>query len=616
MCGIAGFFHPKADYLSNEDYYKNLLSSMNEKQLHRGPDEGDIMLTNRCGFAHRRLSIIDLETGKQPLTKSFGEHLFTIIFNGEIYNYKELRQELISLNHSFETTSDTEVILECFLEFGCEFVKKLDGIYSFVIYNSRHETLYLYRDPFGIKPLFYTFVNDTLVFSSEIKSLFCFPNVKTEVSADGLNEIFGLGPARTPGNAVFVDIKEVKPGFFLTHNRFGLMEQEYFKLHSRPHKDNYKETIEKTKDYLCSAIKRQMVSDVDICTFLSGGIDSSIVSSILAKELGKEGKTLHTFSFDFTDNAAYFEPNAFQCTQDRPYVDQMVAYLNSKHHYLECGTREQADLLIDSVKAHDLPCMADIDSSLLYFCHEVSKTHKVVLTGECADEIFGGYPWFHKNEFFLANTFPWTPDLSPRKKLLSPDLLAKLHMDEYVQNAYYHTLKEVEILPEENETETSRRGIAYLNIRYFMQTLLNRMDRTSMASGLEARVPFADKTLLSYVYNVPWEMKAKGGLVKNLLRQASISLLPEEVLFRAKSPYPKTYNPGYEELLTQRLKEEITSQSPLYPLLNHEELQLFFNSTKDYGKPWYGQLMAGPQMLAYLLQIHYWMKEYHVTVHI
>lgn len=614
MCGIAGFFNPYADYLSNENVYKNLLQAMNQKQLHRGPDDGNVMLTKRCGLAHRRLSIIDLETGRQPLTKSMSDHFFTIIFNGEIYNYKELKQELICLNHTFQTTSDTEVILECFLEFGPEFVKKLDGIYSFAIYNSRHETLLLYRDPFGIKPLFYTLLDDTLVFSSEIKSLFCFPGVNAQVSLDGLNEIWGLGPARTPGNAIFVNIKEVKPGYFLTYNRYGVFEEAYFTLHSRPHKDSYHETIEKTSDYLYQAVKRQMVSDVDICTFLSGGIDSSIVSSILSKELKKEGKTLHTFSFDFVNNSTYFEPNAFQCSLDRPYVDKMVEYLNSRHHYLECDTKQQADLLIESVKAHDLPCMADIDSSLLFFCHEVKKSHKVVLTGECADEIFGGYPWFHKEEFLLADTFPWTPDLTPRKKLLAPDLLNELHMDEYVENAYFNTLKEVEILPFENDTETSRRRIAYLNIRYFMQTLLNRMDRTSMASGLEARVPFADKTLLTYVYNVPWEMKAKGGLVKNLLRQASTSLLPEEILFRTKCPYPKTYNPGYEQLLTDRLKEEVTPSSPLYPLLNHKELQMFLNSPKDYGKPWYGQLMAGPQMLAYLLQIHYWLKEYHISI--
>lgn len=614
MCGIAGFFHPDAEYTKAATSFSNILGKMNRSQHHRGPDENNILLSKRCGLAHSRLAIIDLKTGMQPMTKEYSGHTFTIIFNGEIYNYRECKEELLALGHTFQTTSDTEVILECYLEFGPDFVKKLNGIFSFAIYNSRHETIYLYRDPFGVKPLFYTLQNGTLVFASELKALFDFPDIRPVVSANGLNEIFGLGPARTPGSAVFQNIQEVKPGHYLMYNRFSFKDTAYFTIHSMPHHDSYEETIQKTSRLLIDAVRRQMVSDVEICTFLSGGIDSSIVSSILAKELKKQGKTLHTFSFEFTDNDEYFTPNAFQPSLDRPYVDRMVTYLESSHHNLECTTRQQADLLFESVRAHDLPCMADVDSSLLYFCGQVSKTHKVVLTGECADEIFGGYPWFHKEKFLCCKTFPWTPDLSPRKKMLNEELVSQLHLDEYVQNAYEDSIAECELLPEENETETSRRQIAYLNIRYFMQTLLNRMDRTSMHSGLEARVPFADIDLLTYVFNVPWEMKAKGGLVKNLLRQACVSLLPEEILFRQKSPYPKTYHPAYEKLLTDRFREEITKSSPLYPMLNHTSMEQFLDNPKDYGSPWYGQLMAGPQMIAYLLQIHYWLKEYHITV--
>ncbi|MBO6015528.1 MAG: asparagine synthase (glutamine-hydrolyzing) [Lachnospiraceae bacterium] len=616
MCGIAGFFHPENDYTTSENLYRAILGNMNQTLSHRGPDENGIMLTKRCGLAHTRLSIIDLDTGSQPMTKEYSGHMFHVIFNGEIYNYKELKEELISLNHTFLTSSDTEVILECYLEYGPDFVKKLDGIYSFAIYNSRHETIYLYRDPFGIKPLFYGLFNDTLVFASEIKAIFCFPGITPKVSADGLNEIFALGPARSPGNAVFVDIKELKPGHYLIYNRFGLRDSTYFFLHSGPHTDGYEATVEKTRNLLSDAIRRQMVSDVEICTFLSGGIDSSLVSSILASELQKQGKTLHTFSFDFTGNDEYFSPNAFQPSRDRTYVDEMVRYLGSCHHYLECSTLQQADLLQESVRAHDLPCMADIDASLLFFCKQVGKTHKVVLTGECADEIFGGYPWFHKESLLHARTFPWTPDLSPRKMLLDKALTEKLRMDEYVQDAYRLCVAETEILPWENETETGRRHIAYLNIRYFMQTLLNRMDRTSMHCGLEARVPFADKQLLSYVFNVPWEMKSRDGTVKHLLRQAARPFLPESILSRQKSPYPKTYHPTYEKLLVDRFRDEITPSSPLYPLLDHKAVEAFLDAPKDYGRPWYGQLMAGPQMIAYLLQIHFWLCEYHVSVNI
>jgi asparagine synthase (glutamine-hydrolysing) len=245
----------------------------------------------------------------------------------------------------------------------------------------------------------------------------------------------------------------------------------------------------------------------------------------------------------------------------------------------------------------------------------VSKTQKVVLTGECADEVFGGYPWFHREEFFGKETFPWTPDLSPRKELLSQELVQELQLDTFVQEAYQEAVSQIETLPEENETETNRRQIGYLNIRFFMQTLLNRMDRTSMHWGLEARVPFADRRLVEYIFNVPWEMKAKDGVVKNILRQSSVGKLPDDVLFRRKSPYPKSYNPYYERLLGERLREVLEdSNAALLQLVDKKKVLSFIDSVKDYGKPWYGQLMAGPQMLAYLLQIHYWLQEYNVDI--
>ncbi|MBQ7067069.1 MAG: asparagine synthase (glutamine-hydrolyzing) [Lachnospiraceae bacterium] len=616
MCGISGFFDPRASFLSKEADYKYILQKMNHTITHRGPDGNGIFLSNTCGLTHSRLSIIDLETGSQPMTKEYQGAKCHIVYNGEIYNYKELKKELSDRGHKFSTTSDTEVILTGFLEYGASFVNKLNGIFSFAIYDEIHETCYLFRDFFGVKPLFYTVHNGTLLFGSELKAIFTFPGIRAILDKNGINEIFGLGPARSVGNGIFLGMKEVKPGCYLTINKYGVKETVYFRLESKPHEDNYEKTLEKTSYLIENAIKKQLVSDVPVCTFLSGGVDSSLVSSVAARELKKHGEKLHTFSFDFTNNHDYFKANAFQPSEDRPYVDKMVEYLDSKHHYLECDSKTQADLLLSSVIAHDLPCMADIDSSLLYFCGEVAKTHKVVLTGECADEVFGGYPWFHKPEFLESDTFPWTPSLTPRQSLLKKEVLDTLQMEDYVQNAYYHSISEIDILPTDNHTESNRRQIAYLNIRYFMQTLLNRMDRTSMNSGLEARVPFADKELVSYVFNVPWEMKAKDGVVKNLLRQSSEHLLPQEILYRKKSPYPKTYNPSYEKLLIERLVAVLDGNSPLLSILDEKNVRTFLHNPKDYGAPWYGQLMAGPQMIAYLLQIDFWLKKYRISVHL
>lgn len=617
MCGIAGFYHKEKDYRERAEYYRSLLTAMHEALWHRGPDDEGIYLSRHCGLAHSRLSIIDIQGGHQPMIRSKDGRTCAIVYNGELYNTKELRQMLEIRGCQFTTSSDTEVILTGIMEMGPEFVKKMNGIFAFAIWDTDGQKLYLFRDPMGVKPLFYTWCGEELIFASELKGIFAHPLPRPEVDRNGWNEIFGIGPARSGGCGVFKGVNEVLPGEYLVCGREGFHKKKYWELKSHPHEDNYEKTVETVSGLVYDAAARQMISDVPICTFLSGGVDSSLVSSICASELKKQGKQLTTFSFDFVDNQKNFKANDFQPSQDRPYVEKMVEYLGSEHHFLECDNEQQISMLTESVKAHDLPAMADVDSSMLYFCSQVAKTHKVTLTGECADEIFGGYPWFHKKEVMEAGSFPWTMDLTPRKQLLSDAFLQELGMEEYVAAAYEKSVSEVPACAEDTQQEARRREIAYLNLKWFMQTLLNRMDRTSMYCGLEARVPFADTRIVQYVWNVPWEMKAKDGVVKNLLREAGRGQLPEDVLFRRKSPYPKTYDPRYENLLKSMFREMMEdSHAPVLQLLDKRKLEAFLGQTSDYGKPWYGQLMAGPQMLAYLFQINEWMKMYKIGINI
>lgn len=615
MCGISGFFHAKRDFTKERAKYQEILDSMNDRIRRRGPDDSGTFLSPHFGLAHVRLSIVDLVTGHQPMFKTVQGQTWGIVYNGELYNTDELRQELKSLGHTFETASDTEVILTSYLEYGPEFVTKLNGIFAIAIMDPVQDRLILYRDRAGVKPLFYTVAEEIVVFSSELKGLLCFPGIKPRISKNGLNEIFSIGPARTSGTGVFEDVYEVLPGHYLICAPDHCRQDCYWKLESHPHEDSYEKTIETTAFLVEDSIRRQMVSDVPVCTFLSGGVDSSLVSSICAQELKKQNKRLTTFSFDFVGNKENFKANSFQPSQDRPYVEQMVSYLNSDHHFLECSTRTQAELLKDSVLAHDLPAMADVDSSMLYFCSQVSPLCKVALTGECADEIFGGYPWFHREECFKAHTFPWTMDLKARQVLLKDDFLGELHMEEYARRTYEASLAQTPALPGESPTEARRREISWLNLRWFMQTLLNRMDRTSMYSGLEARVPFADHRIIEYLWNVPWEMKAKDNVVKNLLRQAGRGMLPDEILFRRKSPYPKTYDKAYETLLAGKVRDILEdTSSPILQFIDREKTLRFLSSPSDYGKPWYGQLMAAPQMMAYVIQIDFWMRQYQVEV--
>lgn len=615
MCGIAGFCDYEVDYNATAKKWTQVLNSMNFCQKHRGPDEEGIYLRKHCGFSHVRLSIIDLSSGQQPMIKYAEGKECSIVYNGEIYNMPKLREELVGEGSVFITNSDTEVILEGYMRYGAEFVKRLNGIFAFAIWDGRKRKMFLFRDRVGIKPCFYMKKGNTLIFSSEIKGILKYPGVEAGVDREGLCEILGLGPAKTYGNGVFKDILEVLPGHFLEWDEKGLSEYCYWKLESRPHQESWEQTVERMRYLIEDSIKIQMLSDVPICTFLSGGVDSSLVTAICSRELKKQGKTLSTYSFDFKDNDVNFKANSFQPSQDRPWVDMVKAHAGTKHCYLECRNEELYDYLFEAVEARDLPCMADVESSMLYFCRKVAAHHKVTLTGECADEIFGGYPWFHKKECFEADTFPWSMDFKPRTMLLKEDVCRELPIEEYAKAAYHQTLEETPRLQGEYGEEKRRREISYLNLKWFMQTLLDRMDRTSMHVGLEARVPFADHRIMEYAWNVPWSMKNHNGIVKGLLRAAGEGYLPDEVLYRKKSPYPKTYDPAYEQLVRKHMLEIIhTPNAPLRDLVDEKKVEQFMSCPSDYARPFYGQLMAGPQLLAYLLQINYWLEHYHIRL--
>ena len=455
MCGIAGFFNGKEDYRAGEGEgkWKGVLRKMNRSQKHRGPDEDGIFLAGHCGLAHVRLSIIDLLTGQQPMIRREGEYEWAIAYNGEIYNMDALKKELEAEGEKFRTDSDTEVLLVGYMRYGSDFVKRLNGIFAFGIWDGRLKKLFLFRDRAGVKPCFYTRLGDTVIFSSEIKGLFCFPGIEPVVDKEGLCEVLGLGPAKTYGKGVFRGVLEVQPGHFLECGDGICREHCYWRLESRPHEDSWDETVEKMQYLIEDSVKMQMLSDVPICTFLSGGVDSSLVTAICSKELRKKGKQLDTYSFDFKDNDVNFRANAFQPSQDRPWVDVVKEHTKTRHHYLECRNEELFDYLFEAVRARDLPCMADVESSMLYFCKKVAAYHKVTLTGECADEIFGGYPWFHKKECFEADTFPWSMDFKPRTMLLREDVLRELPIEEYVSAAYQKTIAETPVLEGERGEE-------------------------------------------------------------------------------------------------------------------------------------------------------------------
>ncbi len=615
MCGLAGFCSFDQNYEKDYAYWNNVLIKMRKSINHRGEDETGQYLKNNVGLSHTRLTIRDLHTGKQPMTIIKNNVEYTIAYNGEIYNIEPLKNDLLSKGYTLKTTSDTEIILLSYIEYGVDCAKYLNGIFSFAIWDSGIKKLFLFRDRCGVKPLFYSIKRNTIVFGSEIKALFQHPKVSPEIDINSLREIFAIGPARTEGNGVFKGIYEIKYGHYGVYDINGFKEYPYWELESKEFTKSYEETVSDVRELVTSAVTYQMVSDVPVCSFLSGGLDSCIVTAIASDIMKKENKKFNTFSFDFTDNNKYFVSNSFQPEQDRPYVDIMLNNFDLNHTYLECNEVDLFDYLYHSVDAKDLPGMADVDASMLYFCQQVSKHNKVTLTGECADEIFGGYPWFHKEEFINSNTFPWSINADVRNSILNQDSVKELDILNYIKSQYEISLSKVPTLYGEKGIKKRQREISFLNLKWFMTTLLDRMDRASMNTSLEARVPYADHRIIEYMWNVPWEYKCPNGVIKGLLRDSMKDILPPEILYRKKSPYPKTYNPKYEQLLVNKVREILSnSSSPILPLLDKNKILSMLNEKSDYGKPWFGQLMARPQLYAYIIQINYWLKKYHLSI--
>ena len=406
------------------------------------------------------------------------------------------------------------------------------------------------------------------------------------------------------------NIYELKPGWCGYYSERKLRTWQYWKLKDREHTQSFEETAEQVRYLVTDAIKRQMVSDVPLGTFLSGGLDSSLISAVCAKEKVSRGESLATFSLDYENNNKYFVPGKFQPNSDSEYISLMNEYISSDYHWTVLTTESLVEELENATIARDLPGMADVDFSLLAFCRQIRSHVKMALSGECADEIFGGYPWYRDPEIRAFNGFPWAQNTSLRKSFLNSDIL--IDAEAYIMEQYLDTLAQSDIFPGISPQEKRMKEMVNLNQQWFMQTLLDRKDRMSMACGLEVRVPFCDYRIAEYMYGVPWEYKDYHNAEKGLLRYAMEGFLPKEVLWRKKSPYPKTYDPKYLNVVSDRLRSLLDRRdAPIYGLINRNALEKLL--TMEFTWPWYGQLMKLPQTIAYMLQINFWLEHYQIT---
>ena len=608
MCGIGGF----VDYERDARRGGPILHGMKRTLTPRGPDAEGTYFDEDAALIHRRLIVIDPEGGKQPMHSP--DRNTIIIYNGELYNTPELRTELMSRGHEFVGHSDTEVLLHAYLEWKTDAFSRLNGIFAFAIWEKRERRLTLCRDRLGVKPLFFAPIRNGMTFGSTIDTVLCHPEIEPALDEDGLRTLLLLGPARPPESGVFRQIKSLLPGHFAVLTPENFTDHVYWQLEAHEHEDDLPTTIERTHTLICDAARRQLVSDVPLACFLSGGLDSSILSMLAAKDYAARGETLHTWSVDYRDNDKYFTKSIFQPNSDDSYIDQMVDFLGTHHHRVVLEPEALCAALLPATDARALPGMADVDSSLLLFCAAVKRGGTTVcLSGECADELFGGYPWYHREEILFEDTFPWSRSVGLRLGLLTPD--AVRNGEEFVRQHYRDTCDRAPKLSSDDKKAARMREMFVLNLDWFMATLLDRKDRMSMYSGLEVRVPFCDHRIVEYAYNMPWDFKSLEGREKGIVRRAFADELPKEIVYRKKSPYPKTFHPVYTRLCAdyvRRIFEDNTSVAA--SLFDRNAVQKLMQRPESLAEPWFGQLMRTPQIFAYIIQLDRWFRHYHVKI--
>ena len=608
MCSINGC----VDFCTPHGIDKQKIRAAGRAMAHRGPDAHGEFFTPHAGFYHNRLAVMDPARGGQPMQATYRGKTYTIIYNGEVYNCVALRRELSRLGAVFLTECDTEVVLWSYIFWGEDAPTHLNGIFAFAVYDPACEKVFLARDRLGVKPLFYARFGTKFYFASEVKGILATGEIPAEVTREGLWQLLYLTPVTLPGQSVFAHVKELLPAHTARITRNGFESWPYWKLEARECRDDAPTAALVVRELFRDAVKRQLESDVPLAVLLSGGLDSSAITAVAAEMLHGKGKQLSTYSFEYEGNKESFRPTLFQPQGDDQYAAQLAADLGTDHTVLTAPNARIAELLGDAALARDLPGQADIDSSLLYFCGEIKNRHTVLLSGECSDEIFGGYPWFYRPEMLFRDHFPWIHDPHARARLFDDTLVQENRGMDFLREISRKSLADCPLLDGESAEDATARKATWLSTRYFMANLLSRKDHMSMHAAVEVRVPFADHRILEYVFNVPWHIKYENGVEKALLRRAMTGMLPDRVLWRKKSPYPKTHNPVYEECVRKMLAERLSRAGGfLAEYLDRRRLQTLLDGEN---RTWQGQLMGRAQLLAWLYQLDVWFEYYGVNL--
>jgi asparagine synthase (glutamine-hydrolysing) len=606
MCGIVGWVDFDRD-LRNEIA---TLEAMTETVRQRGPDDGGTWHSVHAALGHRRLAVIDIEGGKQPFVSrpAPAARPTVLVYGGEIYNFHELRTELKCLGHQFHTRSDTEVLLRSYEQWGTGCVERLNGMFAFAIWDSEREQLLLARDRMGVKPLYYYSYRGGVVFASEPKGIMANPCFTPEVDIDALPILLNARLS-LPGETPLHGLKEVKPGHVVIVDRLGCHEYPYWRLVSREHHDDLRATVGKVRRLLEDIVQRQLVADVPLSLMLSGGLDSTTIAALATRLRGQyRSEPLDTFCVEFADDAQNFHPTELRPEVDAPYARAAAEYLSTEHHPVVLQAQGLADVLPKARQARDLPCLGQFDASMYLLFTAIRRSSTVALCAESADELFGGYPWYHNKALVERDHFPWMGDAPRLADCLAADLLARVRPEESEKDRYHTLLAQVPTLAGEDPVNARMREVLFCSLQRPLTHLLDRQDRMSMAVGLEVRVPFCDHRLVEYVWNIPWSMKNADGRWKSVLRMAAEDLVPAETLRRPKSGYPGSHNPEYDDQVISAVRSVVRDPtSPLHGVFDEQRVDDLITKT--------GHTMTGfntANVVLPILETDVWMRDYKI----
>lgn len=572
-------------------------------------------MSNMGGLIQNEQGFADVLNDEETKVYKCNGKTYVVTYDGEIYNSDEIRKDLVSRGNYLDSDDDDELLLKAYITWkeGC--LERLEGVFAIGIWEVESKKLFLARDPIGAKSLFYSVLNDGIVFANHIKYILKDDIVKPEITYEGIAELLMLGPSKRENSGILKDVLQLEAGCYLEYDLDGLRIFRYAEFEAYENGEEFESVVDNIREMVVDSVLRQYSGESEVCTLLSGGLDSSIVTAVVSEAVKHNGGRLRTFSVDYDGNDIYFKSNDFQPNADSEWIKLMSEFSDTNHTTMKLSNESLVDGLKDAMLLRGFPGMGDIDTSLMVFCKGMRKYAKVGLGGECADEVFGGYPWFHRDDLKNSAFFPWLRSIEERKEYISREITEKFDVLNFARDIYNDEISKVPKLYGENEEDSKVREVGYLTYRWFLPVLLERQDKMTRLSGFKIRAPFCNFKLMKYVYNIPWEYRNYGDMEKGLLRYAFKDLLPNEVTYRKKSPYPKTYNPTYTELIVSKFTEIMNDRhSPILSIVNKENVLKLRDGGIEAERPWFGQLMKGPQVMAFLIQVNEWLKEYKVKI--